>query len=187
MGSVLIWHMYQPLSFSWTRWSCKIHSLDEGRLRDMRGLRVITLLCIVKIVCVSTRTQATYKEESKMSLLVEAGLAENDGNEGWVRFPLRLSVENLLCNYSDFPLYNEARHFDLFERWRCQRILEKTASGNLKNSKNFMYAKSILNVSSLVIFLERLFLCRLTFVCSLNWCHLDSLLYQLYINCIFLE
>lgn len=59
IGSVLIWHMYQPLSVDCTLCNCKIHSLVEGLLSEIRGLRVITLLWIVRIVCVSTRTQAT--------------------------------------------------------------------------------------------------------------------------------
>jgi hypothetical protein len=59
MGSVFTWHMYQPLSASCARCTCKNHSLDEGLDSDTRGLRVITLSWIVRIVWVSTRTHAT--------------------------------------------------------------------------------------------------------------------------------
>jgi hypothetical protein len=60
IGSVLIWHMYQPRSDGWTLWMCRNHWLFEGRESEIRGFLVITLLWIVSIVCVSTRTQATY-------------------------------------------------------------------------------------------------------------------------------
>ena len=68
MGSVLIWHMYQPRSSGCTLCSCKVQTLDFGLLSEIRGLRVITLLWMVRIVCVSTRTQATCREQIRKRL-----------------------------------------------------------------------------------------------------------------------
>ena len=61
MGSVLIWHMYHPRSLSCALWMLRNHLWPEGRVREMRGFRVITLLWIVNMVWVSTRTQATWE------------------------------------------------------------------------------------------------------------------------------
>ena len=51
--------MYQPLSLSWTLLRCRYHLFSPGRDKEIRGLRVITLLWMVRMVWVSTRTQAT--------------------------------------------------------------------------------------------------------------------------------
>ena len=55
----LIWHMYHPLSDFWTFVKCSCHCLWSWWDKDTLWFRVITLLCIVSIVWVSTRTQAT--------------------------------------------------------------------------------------------------------------------------------
>ena len=54
---------HQPRSLGWTLCSCRIHSFAAGRFNEILGLRVITLLWIVRIVCVSTRTQATWNQK----------------------------------------------------------------------------------------------------------------------------
>ena len=70
------WHMYQPRSFSWTLFMCKYlraremkklslnfdpyHLFSPGLEREILGFLVITLLWMVKMVWVSTLTQATW-------------------------------------------------------------------------------------------------------------------------------
>ena len=62
MGSVLTWHMYQPLSTSCTLAMCSFHSLCSRCDSDTRWLRVMMLLWIVRMVWVSTLTHATYNQ-----------------------------------------------------------------------------------------------------------------------------
>lgn len=59
MGSVLIWHMYHPLSASRTSRICKYHDRWSLCVTPMRWFLVITWLWMVRMVCVSTRSHAT--------------------------------------------------------------------------------------------------------------------------------
>ena len=60
IGSVLTWHMYQPLSTSCTFDMWSFHSLCSRWESETLWFLVMMLLCMVRIVCVSTRTQATW-------------------------------------------------------------------------------------------------------------------------------
>ena len=51
--------MYHPLSDSLALWMWRNHWFEDGREREMRGFRVITLLWMLRIVWESTETQAT--------------------------------------------------------------------------------------------------------------------------------
>lgn len=56
---VFIWHIYHPLSSSSTSLICKYQDRWSLCVKLIRWFCVIKLWCIDKIVCVSTRTQAT--------------------------------------------------------------------------------------------------------------------------------
>ena len=135
MGSVLIWHMYQPRSSGVTLCSCKVHTLDLGLLSEMRGFRVITLLWMVRIVWVSTRTQATCNQGERL----ESGFHFIGG---WVtdRFsyakysgtaPKGYFWNDLPCSCWDFQQCISVRRFDQFARWHCPRFPENKASMHL--------------------------------------------------------
>lgn len=57
---VFTWHIYQPRSFSSTSFMCKYHDRWSLCVRLILWFCVITLWWIDSIVCVSTRTHATY-------------------------------------------------------------------------------------------------------------------------------
>ena len=91
IGSVLIWHIYQPRSLGWTLWSCKIQTLAAGLFNEILGFLVITLLWIVRMVWVSTLTHATWKN---IYHVWEHFLLNNTHKlDSWVPYP----KENGLC------------------------------------------------------------------------------------------
>lgn len=59
IGSVLIWHIYQPMSLCLTSRICKYQLRCSVWVTAMRWFFVMTWLWIVRIVCVSTLSQAT--------------------------------------------------------------------------------------------------------------------------------
>lgn len=66
MGSVLTWHIYHPLSVSLVSRIWRHHLRWPLCVTAIRWFFVITWVAIVRIVCVSTRSHATYttKEQS---------------------------------------------------------------------------------------------------------------------------
>lgn len=60
MGSVFIWHMYHPRSDSRTSRMWRYHVRCSLCVTPIRWFFVITWLWMVRIVCVSTRSHATY-------------------------------------------------------------------------------------------------------------------------------
>ena len=60
IGSVLIWHIYHPLSLSSTFSIWSRHVSRSWWDKDTLWLRVMMWWWMVRMVCVSTRTHATY-------------------------------------------------------------------------------------------------------------------------------
>lgn len=65
IGSVLIWHMYHPLSASFTSRMCRNHTRWSLCVTAIRWFFVITWLWMVNMVWVSTRNHATCKAKVK--------------------------------------------------------------------------------------------------------------------------
>lgn len=78
IGSVFTWHMYHPLSDSLTSFIRSTHLRPSTCVIVIRWFLVITCVCIVKIVWVSTRSQATcvtinrVKQSSSIDFLLLA-------------------------------------------------------------------------------------------------------------------
>lgn len=63
IGSVFIWHMYHPLSDSRTSLMWRNHVRRSLCVTPIRWFFVMTWLAMVRMVCVSTRSHATWREQ----------------------------------------------------------------------------------------------------------------------------
>ena len=77
MGSVLIWHIYHPLSDSWTLFKCNLHCLLSCWESDTLWFLVMIFVWIVNMVWVSTRTQATWFKELRNMFVCTYSLSIN--------------------------------------------------------------------------------------------------------------
>ena len=79
---VLIMMLWGVEVFTWTLLRWRYHLFSPGRDREIRGLRVITLLWIVKMVWVSTLTQATCSIDDGDH--EDDELDHSDNNDRWL-------------------------------------------------------------------------------------------------------
>lgn len=107
IGSVLIWHIYHPLSADRTSLMCKYHVRWSLWLTPILLFFVITWLWIVRMVCVSTLNHATWKLVSASNYFVsvrrEKCLSRVE-TITWVVLSLRCSGVDLFCFWGCFCL-----------------------------------------------------------------------------------
>lgn len=92
--TVLIWHMYFPLSSSCTSLICRYHVLCLSCDTAILGFLVITWLCTVRIALWSKSIQATWKEKidrSSKCSLVNQILSNRQNNEPTIKDLYRTS------------------------------------------------------------------------------------------------
>lgn len=65
IGSVLTWHIYEPLSFSWTCEMCNFHVLCPLCVTDSLGFKATMCVWIAKIAFESDLIHATCNERNK--------------------------------------------------------------------------------------------------------------------------
>lgn len=107
MGSVLIWHMYHPLSDSLISLIRSCQMRCSVWVTEIRSLLVMTSVSIVSIVWVSTRSHATCNEQQQQDVSPRVKWPSIDAQE----------CTHITVNYSS-----------ALWRWRIGRLLSTTTS-----------------------------------------------------------
>ena len=134
MGSVLIWHMYNPLSLRCTTSISNVQELWPLWLTLMRGLLVTIWVWMAKMAFESDRSHATFKNNKNETIMF-------DTHEGIIRQHMGMNGQNGLwiwqqpCN--PWKNRNEIENCDQYE-WRLgvfRRASEKCYSLSWNKTK----------------------------------------------------
>lgn len=122
MGSVLIWHMYQPMSVSLMSRICKYQFRCSVWVTAMRWFFVITWLCMVRIVWVSTLSHATWKIQNifrnnfklkKMENMYMKLYVKDLESVYWKRQPHVSQIKNLLLKIIPNRIHQKLLDLDI--------------------------------------------------------------------------